>query len=88
VAKDETILEMVGDYLRELSVLVLVFFPLELSKGDPFSLNRPLMRQVAWFSVGTFGLGVLFAKWVKMGSFFLRAYRALRREFGGGNNER
>jgi hypothetical protein len=77
---------MVGDYLRELSVLVLVFFPLELSKGGDFSFARPLMREIAWFSFGTFVLGVILAKWVDLRIFCGRAYGALRREFRGGQN--
>ena len=81
MAKDETVLDMVGSYLRELSVLVLVFFPLELSKGGDFS--GPLMGRVAKFSFGAFVAGVIFSKWGVLAKFFKRLVSALWREFGG-----
>lgn len=81
VAKDETVLGMVGEYLRELSVLVLVFFPLELSRGGDFS--RPLMIKVAEFSFGTFIAGVMFTKSSAVANFVRRLISALRKEFGG-----
>jgi hypothetical protein len=80
VAKDETVLEMIGDYLRELSVLVLVFFPLELSKGG--QLSKLLMWYVGAFSIGAFLLGVLFAKWLILKSYVKRFLSAMEREFG------
>jgi hypothetical protein len=80
VAKDETVLEMVGDYLRELSVLVLVFFPLELSRGGTFSTT--LMWHVAEFSFGAFFAGVIFAKWPALSNLTKRSISALRKEFG------
>ena len=80
VAKAETIMEILGEYLRELSVLVLVFFPLELSKGDGFS--KPLMVKVARFSVATLSVGIIFTKWANVTGFVKRVYSALRREFG------
>jgi len=87
VAKDETILGMLGEYLRELSVLVLVFFPLELSKGTDFS--RPLMYGVAKFSGATLTMGMIFSKWGSITIFVRRFVSAIRKEFGkkGANNE-
>jgi hypothetical protein len=84
VAKDDTITGIIGEYLRELSVLVLVFFPLELSKQGHFSdaASRPLINQVAEFSAATLFLGIIFTKWNSIKSFSKRAYSALRREFG------
>jgi hypothetical protein len=81
VAKDDTVLDMLGEYLRELSVLVLVFFPLELSRGT--ELSRPLMVKVAEFSFASFAVGVIFSKLGLLIKFFKRAISALRREFGG-----
>lgn len=70
MAKEETVLGMVGEYLRELSVLVLVFFPLELSKGgDLETLPKTIMVRVAEFSFGMFGAGVLFSKWGSVSTF-------------------
>jgi hypothetical protein len=91
VAKNESVMEILGEYLRELSVLVLVFFPLELSKGnigDPAS--RPLMIKVAEFSAGSLFVGIVFSRWTSLSNFARRAYSALHREFstkGGPNDE-
>jgi hypothetical protein len=82
VAKSETVMEILGEYLRELSVLVLVFFPLELSKGnlsDPAS--RPLMVKVAEFSGGFLFIGIIFSRWGPLVIFVKRFYSAIRREF-------
>ena len=79
MAKDETVLGMLGEYLRELSVLVLVFFPLELSKGTDFS--RPLMVKVAEFSFGTLAVGIVFSKWSSLTNFVGRFISAMRKEF-------
>jgi len=81
VAKDDTVLDMLGEYLRELSDLVLVFFPLELSRGS--ELSQPLMIKVAEFSFLSFTAGVIFSKLAVLFKFFKRAILALRREFGG-----
>ncbi len=84
MAKEETVLGMVGEYLRELSVLVLVFFPLELSKGgDLGALPKATMVRVAEFSFGMFGVGVIFSKWSSLSTFFRRVVSALKKEFGG-----
>ena len=70
---------MLGEYLRELSVLVLVFFPLELSKGS--DLSRPLMIKVAQFSFGTLAIGIVFSKWSSLTNFVRRFVSAMRKEF-------
>jgi len=72
-------MEILGEYLRELSVLVLVFFPLELSKGSDFS--KPLMVKVAEFSFATLGIGIIFSRWASLTIFGKRFYSAMRREF-------
>ena len=72
-------MEILGEYLRELSVLVLVFFPLELSKGSDFS--KPLMVKVAEFSFVTLGIGIIFSRWTSLTVFGKRLYSAIRREF-------
>jgi len=79
VAKSETVMEILGEYLRELSVLVLVFFPLELSKGSDFS--KPLMVKVAEFSFATLSIGIIFSRWTSLTIFAKRFYSAMRREF-------
>jgi hypothetical protein len=79
VAKSETVMEILGEYLRELSVLVLVFFPLELSKGTDFS--KPLMIKVAEFSFATLSVGIVFSRWTSLTIFVKRLYSAIRREF-------
>jgi hypothetical protein len=83
VTKDDTITGIIGEYLRELSILVLVFFPLELSKQGHFSdpALRPLINKVAEFSAVTLVLGIIFTKWNSIKTFTKRVYSALRKEF-------
>lgn len=84
-------MEMLGEYLRELSVLVLVFFPLELSRGNfGDAASLPLMVKVAKFSGWSLIVGIVFSRWTSVSNFVKRAYSALHREFsqkGGANNE-
>ena len=78
MAKDETVLEMLGEYIRELSVLVLVFFPLELSKGE---FSKPLMIKVAEFSFSSLFVGILLSKSTVIKVFVKRFFGALWKEF-------
>jgi hypothetical protein len=81
VAKDEEVMEMFGDYLRELSVLILVFFPLELSKGQfDYALTVRVAKVSAWLLFA----GIIFGKWKRIVSFLKRCFKALYVEFFGG----
>jgi hypothetical protein len=73
-------MEILGEYLREVSVLVLVFFPLELSKGGEFS--KPLMWRVAEFSFATLAIGIFLSCWTSVADFSRRFVSAMKREFG------
>jgi hypothetical protein len=80
VAKDEEVMEMFGEYLRDLSVLILVFFPLELSKGD-FNNAGPLISKVAKYSAALLLAGIICGKWNTVWAFTRRAFWALWKEF-------
>jgi hypothetical protein len=82
VAKDEEVMEMLGEYLRELSVLILVFVPLELTKGGQF--DYALTVRVAKASGWLLFFGIIFGKWNRVSHFFRRCYSALHDEFSGG----
>lgn len=59
--ESKRVLSMLGDYLRDLSVLILVFFPLELSKGN--SINFTFLVAVVALSVILLWFGISCEQW-------------------------
>ena len=55
-------LSMLGDYLRDASVLVLVFFPLEMSKQGPSGITLPILLLIVLVSVTFLLMGIVFEK--------------------------
>lgn len=58
--ENRRVLSMLGDYLRDASVLILVFFPLDLSKGGSISIT--LLLLIAVLSLVLLGMGIFFEK--------------------------
>ncbi len=52
---------MVGEFLREAAVLVLVFLPLEEAKGGVLTL--PVVISIGALCIGLLLLGIAFEKW-------------------------
>jgi hypothetical protein len=80
VAKDEEVMSMFGAYLRDLSVLVLVFFPLEMSKGD-LHQAAGLVREVSNSSLALLIAGIICGKWNTVWAIIRRIFSARWREF-------
>jgi hypothetical protein len=59
--KTRDVSEMVGEFLREAAVLVLVFLPLEEAKGGVLTL--PVVISIGALCIGLLLLGIAFEKW-------------------------
>ena len=55
------VLEMLSEFFREAAVLVLVFLPLEQSKGWDLAIGK--LVSIAALCIGMLVMGIAFEKW-------------------------
>jgi hypothetical protein len=55
------VLEMLSGFFREAAVLVLVFLPLEQSKGGDLAIGK--LVSIAALCIGMLVMGIAFEKW-------------------------
>jgi len=62
------VLSMLGDWLRDASVLVLVFFPLEMSGKGQNGISLPLLLIISCTSLTLLVMGIAFEKFEELRS--------------------